>query len=420
MLFIHDVIDLGGIETFYLRMAKEREKKGLSTSILLLKPEKYSNAQLLCEMRSYAKVYFLEYIFFTHSVLSHNFILLVPPKKGRIERLLESVDQIHASGGISLLVGQRLLLTTNKHLPITVGFYHYLEYLWGNNHIPYYVKKDRDFVFNYLPRQSILFFSEGNRILYQQKLKLNFDSSHSFRLGVIDIKDISPDYTNKEYINIVAVGRLVTFKSYNIFMLDVIRELIDKGYKIRLQIYGEGPLAELMTDKIQSLELQSYITLPGSLDYSKFDEIVSKADLFIGSGTAIIQAASLGVPSIIGIENIKEAKTYGYFSEVFQYEYNMVNSSLPLLQVSTLIENYINMNELDKINLKKEHIQSVNEFTNSSCQHQLNKLNEIRMPKLYYKFSPFLYEVSRFTSLVVAKINKNASFNKRYEDIKNI
>lgn len=420
MLFIHGVINLGGIETFYLRMAKERKEKGLNTSVLLLKPEIYSNKKLLSEMRLYAKVYFIEHLFFTHSFLSHNFILLMPPKKDKIKELLKSVNQIHSSGGISSLVGQRLLLIASKHLPITVGFYHYLEYLWGNNNIPYYVKIDRDFIFNYLPRESILFFSEGNRTLYQQKLNLNFDNSQSFRLGVIDKKDISLDYSNKTYINIVAVGRLVKFKSYNLFMLDVIRELVDKGYKIKLDIYGEGPLTELMTHKIQSLGLQSYITLLGNLDYSKFDETISKADLFIGSGTAIIQAASLGVPSIIGIENIEEAKTYGYFSEVFQYEYNMINSNLPLLEVSTLIEKYINMNERDKVNLKKEHLQSINDFTNSYCQHKLNQLKEIEMPKIYYKFNPFLYELSRFTSLIVAKLNKNNSFNNRYEATKDL
>ena len=57
MLFIYRVLPIGGIETFFLRMAKERYKKGLATTILLLSDPHESNQALLMEMKKYSNVY---------------------------------------------------------------------------------------------------------------------------------------------------------------------------------------------------------------------------------------------------------------------------------------------------------------------------------------------------------------------------
>jgi len=53
MLFIYRVLPIGGIETFFVRMAKERARLGLTTSILLLSEPKDSNPELLAEMKKF-------------------------------------------------------------------------------------------------------------------------------------------------------------------------------------------------------------------------------------------------------------------------------------------------------------------------------------------------------------------------------
>ena len=58
MLFIYGALPVGGIETFFVRMAKERFKKKLSTSILLLSKPEQSNNELLSEIKKYANVIF--------------------------------------------------------------------------------------------------------------------------------------------------------------------------------------------------------------------------------------------------------------------------------------------------------------------------------------------------------------------------
>lgn len=51
MLFIYGALPVGGIETFFVRMAKERFSKGLFTAILLQSKPEESDPVLLAEMK---------------------------------------------------------------------------------------------------------------------------------------------------------------------------------------------------------------------------------------------------------------------------------------------------------------------------------------------------------------------------------
>lgn len=406
MLFIHGTLEMGGVETFFVRMAKERKSKGLKTSILLLKPKGYSHPELIAQMERYAYIYYSEDLFINFPFFTHQFILLAPAKKEKIIKALKNVDQIHTYGATEALLGQRLLKIINSKVPITIGFYHYNHYLWGDNSIPHYIKLERNFVFNYLPKEALLFFSKGNRDLHTEKLKINFENSQVFRLGVVDKTNSMQQKNSSTKLKIVTVGRLVAFKSYNLYMLDVIKKLRDKGSNVSFDIYGYGPLEKEMKRIIRELNISEYVTLHGQLDYSKFDETVLKYDVFIGSGTAIIQAAALGIPSIVGIEYTTEPKTYGYFADVHQYEYNLKGLDLPLIDISKMIEKFIAMNEADRLKLKNSHTKSIQEFTNASCQNSMNSLKNISMPKNYFKFNPYKFELSRFFDQLKKKLNK--------------
>lgn len=412
MLFIHGSLNLGGVETFYIRMAKERHKKGLKTSILLQKSKSKQNQELLQEASLYAKIYYVDDFLINIPILTEKLPLLASIKKNKVSQAFKHVDQVHAYGAMYGLLAQRLMKTINKRVPITIGFYHYDHYLWGNDKLPYNIKKDREFVFQYLPRDALLLFSEGNRDYHQRKLKSDFSQSHTFRLGVVNKKDHIPDGSIKKNINITAVGRLVDFKTYNLFMLDVIKNLTDKGYNVSFNIYGYGPLYNTITDRVKDLNLSRQVILHGSLEYKDFDKIVSQADLFIGSGTAIIQAASLGVPSIVGIEHMTLPKTYGYFSDVHQHEYNLKGLDLPLINIQDLIEDFILMHKSERLSLQKKHLKSIENFTNEACQEKMDSLKDINMPHHEFKFNRWLYELARIIDTIDMKYNKKHPLNR--------
>lgn len=418
MLFIYGALQIGGIETFFVRMAKERYRKGLDTSILLLSVAEDSDKNLLDEMRKYSNVFFTEDLFVKLPFLGSRFPLLRTPKISKIKSMIDKVDQVHAFDGMHLLLGQRLLKIANKDIPITIGFYHYIKYAWGGASIAYNEKVNRDYIFNHLPRDSLLFFSKGNRDFYTKNREVDFSSSHTFRLGVVDKKNIVLDGKLNSPLTIVAVGRLVNFKSYNIFMLDVMRKLIDKGYDIRFDIYGYGTLQADIEHRVKELELEAYVRLNGTLDYHRFDEIVSRYDMFVGSGTAIIQAASLGVPSIVGVENMLEPKTYGYFSEVHQYEYNLKGQNILLKSIGEMIEEYITSDDQYRLELKKSHLDSIEEFTNESCQESMDLLKSLKMPDSDFDFNPWAYELSRILDKVNKKFNRFHPRNTEFDNLK--
>ena len=117
-------------------------------------------------------------------------------------------------------------------------------------------------------------------------------------------------------------------------------------------------------------------------------------DLFIGSGTSIVEA--LG---IVGIESTKEPLTYGFFSDVCMYDYNIDGLDLVKCSVEELILKYLKMDYKERYNLSKLHSESIKPFLmsttvenfeslNGNCVHQkkLNLLNYIEheTDKLYH------------------------------------
>ena len=415
MLFIYGALPVGGIETFFMRMAKERHRLGLHTTILLLSLPHESNPELLNEMKKYANVLFPDDIFLNLGKFTRRLPLLVPVKKRALERILENVDQIHASDGMHALVGYRLSNMLNKNIIVTVGFYHYIKFLWGGDDVAWHEKVNRKFIFDFLPEKSLLFFSEGNRQLYIKHKRKKLTDANTFRLGVIDKKDIKVSGEVNLPIKIVAIGRLVDFKTYNFYMIKVLKNLKTKGFNVQFDIYGDGPLKAQIADEINKAGLSESIHLKGTLDYLKFDETVSNYNLFIGSGTAIIQAAALGLPSIVGVENVIEAETYGFFSDVNQYEYNLKGLDLEMISVETIIEDYINMNTQQRKALISSHLECIDSFTNESCQKSMDELKYITMPAKKLKYNRWIYEFSRILDRVSMRFNKRHPYLTRFE-----
>lgn len=408
MLFIYTALALGGVETFFVRMAKERKKMGLYTAILLISNKKYNNIELLKEVNKYADVFYYADFFSDKLSLFKLTPLLSKINKKHTHILLNKVHQIHVSDGMHALLANKINNKLKLKLPITVGIYHYSKYSWGNNNtLPYYERVNREFVFDYLPQNSILYFSKGNRDYYSKVRNEPLKNGNVFRLGVVDKKEIDTKIHRNKTLRVVAVGRLVDFKTYNLFMINVIKELKQDDYNVTFDIYGTGPIEDRMRELIDENKLSDTIKLHGNLNYSEFDQTVEKFDLFIGSGTAIIQAASLGVPSIVGIENITTPQTYGYFCDVNQHEYNLKGLDLPLFEIKQLIIDFYKKNHSERVLIKNNHVNSIESFTNESCQNSMQNLEAIKMPTTQFKYNVFRYEFTRILDKMHARVNMN-------------
>lgn len=407
MLFIYGALGIGGVETYFVRIAKERFKEGLETKLLLQYPEK-SNPELLSEMKKYADVYEYRDVFYFSKIAKY-LKLVTPLKYISLNDLMKDIELIHVFQGEDALLAYRLSSKVGKKIPISVGFYHYVHYLWGGGAVPYYEQINRKFVLKYLPKTLLMMFNKDNISLYNKHVNDDFSQASTFSIGVIDkISEFKPTVNITRRIKVCAVGRLVNFKTYNIQLIQEIKRLCDDGYDVECDIYGDGPTKSDINNEILISDLVGKITLKGSFNYSDFDSIVSKYDIFVGSGTAIVQASALGIPSIAGIDNERGPYSYGYFCNIADRQYGRIDLNLKKDKFYNIIKCFIDLNEKERNILKKRHIESVERYLIGNSVLDLHRLKNIAMPKeMFTNFSLVTYETSRLIHKIQCKFIKS-------------
>lgn len=416
MLFIYGALPIGGIEVFFVRMAKERSRQGKTTKILLVRGKKHSNPALLEELHNYAEVYFLEdYVNipnFLFNKIPFHFLLLLPLNKRKLAKIYENISQVHVSGGIYAFLNIRLMQAVNVDIPLTIGVYHLREFTWSNpQNAPFYEKQNEAFFFSEAGNNNLVFFNEKVVDYYEQYIHRSMKDVNIFPIGVITTtSDIVSKNRHGKKLTIGSVGRLVKFKAYNLWMLDVISDLLKEGIEVDYLIYGDGPLMEEMQRKISALGLENSIYLKGNLEYADFSNVVSEMDLFVGSGTAIVEAAGLGVPSIIGIESIEQPITYGFLSQIPGFTYHEDNLYPKVNVIGKIIE-YFNMSENERISLKRDHLNKAKLFSMEACVSNFEDIPATSLDEaVLQQYSQYLfrlrYSLSFFAFSVFCRLQR--------------
>ncbi|MBO9488990.1 glycosyltransferase [Endozoicomonas sp. G2_1] len=421
MLFIYRALTMGGIETLFLRLAKDRYREGKVTKILLLSKPNKSDLELLTDIKLYAEVYFAKDIF-TLSVLSNVLPLLLPIKQEAVRGLLENVKQIHVSSGHNALLAYKLINETNiKNTYITVGFYHSREFPnYRTSNLPFYEKVNSHFVLNFLPKENLLTFSSSIVELYQKKFTIDLAEAKTFRIGVIDTTSLLykqyKDSTSDRQIKLCSIGRLVNFKTYNLWMIDVVYKLRNSGLNITYDIYGTGPLYDSMQLKIKQYNLERYVRLLGGIEYKEIQSELTKYDLFIGSGTAIIEASAVGVCSIIGLESIKKPQTYGYFCDFADIDYNIIDKSIELQSVENIIKEFSALTNEQRASLSKKHIDvTANIFSIQACSKAFETGVYKSIALKSFEYSPVRYVMSFLFNKLLSSLSKEHYVNNKYK-----
>jgi len=127
----------------------------------------------------------------------------------------------------------------------------------------------------------------------------------------IDTKQFLPAVRRPKWGKLVSVGRLSEMKEYNLYMIDVVRDLINKGYDVSWSVYGEGKYKSEMRERIKSQGLEAAIELKGLVPYERFWQALEDAYVFVGMGTAILEASFFGVPNVFARPYDRQGLTYG-------------------------------------------------------------------------------------------------------------
>ena len=150
-----------------------------------------------------------------------------------------------------------------------------------------------------------------------------------------------------EFGHIVSIGRLAPMKEYNLYMIDIIGRLREKGFPARWTVYGEGEFSDPMKSRVAALGLGEAIQLKGNLPYSEFAEALHNAYLFVGMGTASIEAALCGVPTVVALAHDTSGVTYG---PLHQFNFGNVGERMetaPALTVETELKRLLQLSPPD-------------------------------------------------------------------------
>lgn len=301
ILFINLYFQIGGVETLLLRLIRELNLEGFQSTVLLLR--KSYDPALFAELQCHADVYFLEDI-------------ATPIPYFLRRKLGGDFDYIFATISYALVLGSLLKQFVYPKANLLAGVYQ--TELFCPPVMPGYqhYRVIRQLFCQGLPDQNMVFGNDAVKAHHELLLKRKFKDAPVVPL-MIDIAKYHPPCRNNINKNkIVSVGRLCDFKTYNFTMLKVVKSLRENGYPVTYHIYGDGPDEDGLRFAIAEQGLLDAIILHGVLNYSDFKLAVSDALVFVGSGTAVMEAAACGVPSIAAIEYSSEPESYGFLHDI--------------------------------------------------------------------------------------------------------
>lgn len=104
--------------------------------------------------------------------------------------------------------------------------------------------------------------------------------------------------------NLIAIGRLEKVKGFE-DLIDVMNEVVKQDKDVKLNIFGDGALREVLQNKIDNLALSNNITLWGFKDQVFIKSYLKTSSLYVltsheeSFGLVVLEAMSYGIPCIM-------------------------------------------------------------------------------------------------------------------------
>jgi glycosyltransferase involved in cell wall biosynthesis len=374
VLFVVGQLTIGGIETYVVRMARAYSKAGGKVSIWVVK--RSWDPELLSLLKDVADVTFISKL--THyPVWMHSPAL--PPK----------VDLVFTTGRLSLLIAAYACVKAAWPVRLVAGVFSQWEYCSDAANPKSGLASE---ILNKIGPTNTVFCTEGCRSYHQTKLGMDFTVSIVSPL-LVDLPTPSTRRRRKQKdpIQIVSVSRIVSFKTSNYQMPGVIKQLVERGVDAYWTHYGDGPEGAHVQAKIAEFNVGSRAKLAGTVPYSKIHKIIEKADLYVGGGTTLIEAAALGVPSLVALDENPTATTPGFFFDRLGHYTSDLAGDEELEDIVDVIHRF---SLLDDAELNKYRHKSLERASKYSVQQSSA---EIKM--IYEKAKPVLLSRSRYAHL---------------------
>lgn len=341
-LFVLGGLGMGGVETYIVRLAKELSARGHHVDVIIL--SKKNDPGLMSEIVKHSDVFICERVPFLRASSWINAFLPMSSMSGG------SYDIVHV---VDLLTLGYVFLNKDilKFKALSIGIYHSMEIVWWRGRNSYFRRKlielyDRNVMLTLFP-------NESTAIMAAEMTGVALDRLDVVPLGV-ELSKYSGISPSKHSNRIVSVGRLVDFKMYNrhmISQLSAVRGMADFEY----YIYGDGPERSALEAHAVRCGVDKYVHFMGEVKYDELPTVLNSAFCFVGSGSSIIEASAAGIPSVVGIESIKEALTCGLFSDVQGFSYNEESATTSRFSFFDIISSLYHMRDSEYAAVSSAH-----------------------------------------------------------------
>jgi glycosyltransferase involved in cell wall biosynthesis len=327
LLLVYSGLGLGGVETLIVRLSNWLADRGESVTLLLLGAGDLDG--LLSPDVHILRLRGMAGLFRRRTIEACCPALL----QGRYDAML-SFDPL--SLWMSVFVAGHV----QGNPRCATGVYHPRIYFFESPDTCF-LKLARIVFDRYVSDASKYFMNDAVRNEHENYFGRTFQASRIIPIP-IDAERMGQTKRSPTLGRFVSVGRLTAFKSYNLYMIDVIEQLLDRGHQVEWHVYGEGELKVIMLERIAQRKLSDRIILHGNIDYTSLRDAFEKAYGFIGMGTALLEAGAAGVPCIPAIVS-ERACSYGFLPDLPYYTVGEQLSGRHTIEVADLLERLLLM-----------------------------------------------------------------------------
>lgn len=381
IFLVYGSLRTGGIETLIVRMANFFVSSGVRVSVCLT-----TGGGLESSLDQQVNVIiYSETDDLIRAIHAGEF-----KKRPGSELLIMSFDPISAARGLMI----ETMLSKQQRVTHVSGIFHPRAYFMTGE------RRDRVYL-NYLVARAI-----GNKHLFFMNKECR--ESHANRwdsyledcpILALPINSVDATWqpSGKTNVRVVSVGRLVDFKAYNLGAASIVRACLDRGLEVTWDIFGDGPLQDSVKAEIEANGVTGQVRVMGELDYSSFSATVADYDLFVGMGTAALEAAMVGVPTICA--TVDEAtRCYGYLDTL---PFGNVGESLanpPTLELTDLIGEYSVLGQAQRSALSRQSRIVAEKYGMPKFAESLSGLVVKRHDKPHWLMKRLTAELYRFAT----------------------
>lgn len=304
IVFLSRDTGTGGLQTAMLRMARWLKANGHEVVIVTC-----GLGNLVTAMQQEASVVRTDYLGYFGVRISRE-----------VREAVKGAACFHTFSWDSLLLAIQLSRETGAVL--VTGVYHPRAFnFFPSNRRPYYGEFYRQ-TFAALQDENILFMNEGTRGTAKVDFDRPFQNSALLPVPVeLPVAKRPPSMGKPVPLRLLSVGRLVNFKRYPFGFLPIIQQRNRSALNLTFSVFGDGPDRASLEQAVKDLNLQDSVFVHGEIPYEAMGQTLLDHHVFVGMGTASLEAAASAMPTIVAPAYGDGKLVSGYFHEQTGYNY---------------------------------------------------------------------------------------------------